>query len=116
MIFFIELSFVSIIFILLSIMLLLRLVGNKSDPLASYIYKRRRMNWKRAFTYWFIFQIIFLFSRNIFLTITMPILCIYLLVVLAICDKNYDKSNINRKDFEEFKKSFERDRKIKKIL
>jgi hypothetical protein len=113
-----------------SILSLLRYFIVKNSASASYITKRRwkNINWKKVFKYWAICQGFMILSRigeiweNINLIIFVPILVTAFLIFYYITEnvgpvKEYGEEQIlDQKDFENYEKAFNRQKKIDKII
>ncbi len=113
-------------FILLSIVFILNKIILKTSPSYSFVMKKKTIRWKIVLKYWIITQALSLFlnSSNISIgTFLFPLFLISFLIVYAASSfsisSNDEVKNVlkdNQVEYEEYEKSFKRDKKLKKLL
>jgi hypothetical protein len=102
------------------------IITYKYSASASFIMKKRWKNidWKKVFKYWAIFQSIILLSKldkiqeNIFFIIAFPLVIILFLLIRVFSSEKstQEKDILNQREFEDYEKAFNRQKKIDKIL
>lgn len=123
-----EFIFIFILFtVLLSLMLIIRTYVNKSNTKLKYrsTQKLKRIGWFKVLKFWFITQCISYFcsidnkSMSIISTIGIPIVLLMFILSIYFFSLENDTEPISKEeeeDFLKYKKQFDRDQKIKKIL
>ena len=116
---------ITFLFILLFILLIIRVVINKISAKESFIFKKKfkRLNWFAILKYWGYFQVgclvlsITRFQENILTIICLPLILSFVIIFFTLI--NRDESDIikeNNEEFIDYKKRFDRDKRINKIL
>lgn len=126
-----ALVILSFLFILLLVIVLMRFFLIKSSAPASFIFHKRikRIRWGKVFKYWFFCQLFFIISKfdqiydNIIFVLVTPIFLICFLLIYGLF---YDMNTLkvygeteemfDQKEYEEYEKSFIRQRRINKII
>lgn len=126
-----ALVILSFLFIILSLIVLMRIFLIKNSASASFIFHKRiqRIRWGKVFKYWFFCQLFFMVSKfgqlseNIFLVFLTPIFLIcFLLIYGLFYDMNALKvyreteEMFEQKEYEDYEKSFNRQKRIDKII
>lgn len=111
-----------LIFFIVTILLSLKLTINKLSVKESYLYERRTIRWKYVLKIWLVVQLVCLvlnanqLSDKWVLILLFPLDIVYLLVVYSLFYIKPSKDEINTEDFEKYKKSFERNKKLEKLI
>ena len=119
-----------LVFTLLFIILMMRLTLFRNSASASYLMRRKwnNVNWKKAFKYWMIIQGFIILSKMnslyddlLFVIVTPIMLMSYLLIFLFSNSMEPSKENgedllLQQKEFEDYEKAFNRQKKIDKII
>jgi hypothetical protein len=126
-----ALFILSFLFILLSLIVLMRFFLIKSSSSASFIFHKRakRIRWIKVFKYWFFCQLFFAMSKfdqlydNIIFVLVTPIFLICFLLIYGLF---YDMNTLkvygeteemfDQKEYEDYEKSFNRQKRINKII
>lgn len=100
---------------------LLNIFISKSDVRASYYKSIIKINWRKCARYWIYIQTMFLIlgSNLDWISIILyPVFIMYLVLLHALfyMGINNDKADFSGKEFKNFEKKFNRDKKIKKVL
>ena len=121
-----DITVFSFIMPLTFIMLFIRWKSTKLSPSVAYKYRKIRFNKYRIFKMFLFMQLISVLFHlgskqctnidHIFVVIY-PLITIYIVCVYAYCyPPKLEEIEINQKDYEDFEKSFIRDRKLKKLI
>lgn len=119
-----------LVFSLLFIILMIRLAVFRNSASASYLMRRKwnNINWKKVFKYWAIIQGFIILSKmdslynDLFFVVVTPIMVMsYLLIFLFSNSMEPNKENgedllLKQKEFEDYEKAFNRQKKIDKII
>jgi uncharacterized membrane protein len=119
-----------LVFALLFIILMIRLALFRNSASASYLMRRKwyNINWKKAFKYWAIIQGFIILSKidslydDLFFVVVTPIMLMsYLLIFLFSNSMEPNRENgedllLKQKEFEDYEKAFNRQKKIDKII
>jgi uncharacterized membrane protein YfcA len=119
-----------LVFALLFIILMIRLAVFRNSASASYLMRRKwhNINWKKAFKYWAIIQGFIILSKidslydDLFFVVVTPIMLMsYLLIFLFSNSMEPNRENgedllLKQKEFEDYEKAFNRQKKIDKII
>ena len=123
-------SFYTVIFIIFFILIMLRMVIFRNSASASFLMRRKwnNLNWKKLFKYWAIIQGFIILSKidslydDLFFIITTPIILICFLLVHTFTYnvgpnvENGEHLLLQQKEFEDYEKAFNRQKKIDKII
>jgi uncharacterized membrane protein len=112
--------------VMLLILFLLGYIVRRSSTKEKFIFsqKIKNINWRKTFKYWFFIQVFMLLgsmgNNNMYWyeIIGLPIIVMLLIFVNGLgvnTNKEYGQL-VRTKDFEDWEKSEERDKKLKKIL
>lgn len=118
------------LFVLFFILIMLRMVVFRNSASASFLMKRKwkNINWKKIFKYWAIIQGFIIVSKmdslydDLFFVITTPIILISFLLVHTFTYnvgpnmENGEHLLLQQKEFEDYEKAFNRQKKIDKII
>ena len=117
---------ITFLFILLFILLIIRVVINKISAKESFIFKKKfkRLNWFAILKYWGYFQVgclvlsITRFQENILTIICLPLILSFVIIFFALVNRDNESDIIkdNDEEFVDYKKRFDRDKRINKIL
>jgi protein-S-isoprenylcysteine O-methyltransferase Ste14 len=116
---------ITFLFILLFILCITRIVINKISAKESFIFRKKfkRLNWFAILKYWVYFQVgclvlsITRLHENILTIICLPLILSFVIIFFALI--NRDESDIikeNNEEFIDYKKRFDRAKRINKIL
>lgn len=120
--------FYTLIFVIFFILIMLRMAVFRNSASASFLMRRKwnNINWKKVFKYWVIIQGFIILSKmdslydDLLFVITTPIIFIcFLLVHLFTHSIESNKENgllLQQKEFEDYEKAFNRQKKIDKII
>ena len=122
--------FYTLIFVIFFILIMLRMVVFRNSASASFLMRRKwnNINWKKVFKYWAIIQGFIILSKmdslydDLLFVIATPIVFIcFLLVHLFTYNvgPNVEKGEdllLQQKEFEDYEKAFNRQKKIDKII
>jgi len=117
--------FYTFIFVIFFILIMLRMVLFRNSASASFLMKRKwkNINWRKVFKYWVIIQGFIILSKtdslydDLLFVITTPIILIcFLLVHLFTNVEKGEDILLHQKEFEDYEKSFNRQKKIDKII
>ena len=122
-----ELILISIVgFALLGIIFILNRIILRTSPSYSFVMKKKTIKWRIVLKYWVICQAVSLFLNSSHISIgtfLFPLFLISFLIVYAASSfsisSNDEVKNVlkdNQVEYEEYEKSFKRDRKLKKLL
>jgi len=116
-------------FVILLIFYILSIVISRMSPSHAFIRTKKRIRWVRVIKYWVIIQGLTILANyddiwdKIYETILFPLFIMLFLILYAMSytttsgnGSNRTIINDNQKEFEEFEKSFIRNKKIKKLL
>jgi uncharacterized membrane protein len=117
-------------FVVFFILIILRMVVFRNSASASFLMKRKWNNiiWEKIFKYWAIIQGFIILSKmdslydDLFFVITTPIILICFLLVHTFTYnvgsnvENGEYLLLQQKEFEDYKKTFNRQKKIDKII
>jgi hypothetical protein len=108
---------------------MLRMVVFRNSASASFLMRRKwkNLNWKKVFKYWSIIQGFIILSKmdslydDLFFVITTPIIFICYLLVHTFTYNGPNMENnehllLQQKEFEDYEKAFNRQKKIDKII
>ena len=112
------------------ILIMLRMVVFRNSASASFLMRRKwnNLNWKKLFKYWAIIQGFIILSKmdslydDLFFVIITPIIVICFILVYRFTysvGPNVEKGEdllLQQKEFEDYEKSFNRQKKIDKII
>ena len=118
------------LFVVFFILIMLRMVIFRNSASASFLMKRKwkNINWKKIFKYWAIIQGFIILSKmdslydDLFFVITTPIILICFLLVHTFTYnvgpnmENGEHLLLQQKEFEDYEKAFNRQKKIDKII
>ena len=122
--------FYTLIFVIFFILIMLRMVVFRNSASASFLMRRKwnNINWKKIFKYWAIIQGFIILSKmdslydDLLFVITTPIIFICFLLVHLFTysvEPNVEKGEdllLQQKEFEDYEKAFNRQKKIDKII
>ena len=118
------------LFLVFFLLIMLRMVVFRNSASASFLMRRKwnNLDWKKLFKYWAIIQGFIILSKmdslydDLFFVITTPLILICFLLVHTFTysvGPNVEKGEdllLQQKEFEDYEKSFNRQKKIDKII
>lgn len=107
------------LFLGITIFLILGLLLNKISLKQAYLYQKRKIHWRYVLKLWATLQIfgVILTSKDDFLFILgIPIIITYLVIVCGLFYIEPQEGEINTQEFNKYRKSIERDKKLEKLI